>query len=46
MQTSILNKLSPKGRKQIIELEGKLREIQEKLSVNSVLISNSFSGVF
>ena len=30
MNPSILNKLSPEGREEIIRLEGKLREIQEQ----------------
>ena len=31
MKASILNKLSPEGREQIILLEGKLRKVEEKL---------------
>ncbi len=45
MKLSILNKLSPEGREQVICLEGKLREISEELASTGLILNTPNEGL-
>lgn len=44
METKTLNKLSKEGREEIIELEGKLRDVREKINFIDLAL-NSRDGI-